>query len=404
VARAAVLVLLAYGPAAGETRGVDVARDADLSYTPLEARRILQHGPWPPRPSRDPSNRVSGRDAAVALGERLFFDPRLSATGAIACASCHVPERSWTDGRPRGLGLGAVDRNTPGLANVRLQRWFGWDGAGDSLWAQSVRPMLEPREMGGSAGLVASLVRGDPELACLYERAFGQRAPPDDEAAMVDAAKALAAFQETLESGRTAFDAFRDALARGDRAAMLRYPPAARRGLKIFVGRGACSACHFGPNFTNNEFHNIGVPFFVEGGRVDPGRHAGIKRLGESRYNLLGPFNDDAARTTATGTRHVALEHRHWGEFKVPSLRNVALTAPYMHDGRLATLRDVVRHYSDLDEDRLHGDGERILKPLRLSAEEASDLVAFLETLSAPGEGRPPAGDRSSCVSRGWPR
>lgn len=116
---------------------------------------------------------------------------------------------------------------------------------------------------------------------------------------------------------------------------------------------------------------------------VDPGRYGGIKKLQESRANLMGAYNDDPARSTATGTRHVRLDHRNWGEFRVPSLRNVAKTAPYMHNGHLASLRDVVRYYSDLDEDRLHADGEKILRPLKLSNTEADDLVAFLQSLTA---------------------
>ena len=180
-------------------------------------------------------------------------------------------------------------------------------------------------------------------------------------------------------SGRTPFDDFRDAIERGDtQKPPERYPAAAQRGLKIFVGKGNCSVCHFGPNFTNGEFADIGIPFFAAPGRVDPGRYGGIRKLQESRANLLGAYNDDPAKTSATGTRHVRIEHRNWGEFRVPSLRNVAKTAPYMHNGHLATLRDVVRYYSDLDENRLHADGEKILKPLRLSQSEQDDLVAFL--------------------------
>src|SRR6185369_2249675 len=127
---------------------------------------------------------------------------------------------------------------------------------------------------------------------------------------------------------------------------------------------------------------DIGIPFFAAPGRVDPGRYGGIRKLRESRANLLGAYNDDPGKESAIGTRHVRIEHRYWGEFRVPSLRNVAKTAPYMHNGHLATLRDVVRYYSELDEDRLHADGERILKPLHLSPSEQDDLVAFLESLS----------------------
>jgi cytochrome c peroxidase len=226
-------------------------------------------------------------------------------------------------------------------------------------------------------------VRSDAALDCRYRAAFGG-AQPDDERVLVDAAKAIAAFVETRSSGRTPFDAFRDALARGDRAALARYPAPAQRGLKIFVGRGSCSVCHFGANFTNGEFHDVGVPFMVAPGRVDAGRHGGIKRLLADPYNLLGRHSDDRSQAAATKTRHVELQHANFGQFKTPSLRNVALTAPYMHDGRLATLRDVVRHYSELDLERLHTHGEQLLRPLRLSDRESDDLVAFLQSLSDP--------------------
>jgi len=236
--------------------------------------------------------------------------------------------------------------------------------------------------MGSDFVQVAAVVRADADLRRRYRAAFGAPPAAADEAVAIAVAKALAAYQETLVTGRTPFDNFRDALARGDVAAVARYPAAARRGLAIFVGKGRCNVCHLGPNFTNGEFHDTGIPFFAGPGRVDPGRHEGIRRMQASRHNLLGPFNDDPARSTATATRYVAQEHRNFGEFRVPSLRNVARTAPYMHNGSLATLREVVRHYSEIDEDRLHADGERILRPLHLSAAEIDDVVAFLDSLT----------------------
>jgi cytochrome c peroxidase len=227
----------------------------------------------------------------------------------------------------------------------------------------------------------------------LYGKAYGRlaTAEADDEHVLVNVGKALAAFVEGVGSGRTPFDEFRDALARGDREAAGRYPEAAQRGLKIFVGRGNCSLCHYGPAFTNGEFHDVGVPFLVQPGKVDAGRHGGIKRLKADRFNLLGPYSDDASGASATKTRHVALQHTTFGQFKTPSLRNVALTAPYMHDGRYDTLRQVVRHYSELDMERIHADGERLLRPLKLSDAESDDLVAFLESLTAPDAARAPA-------------
>jgi cytochrome c peroxidase len=371
--RVCLLLLLVCTPALAAT------------FTDEEARKIQSHGPWPAPWSNDPSNRVSGNRNAIDLGERLFFERRLSVNGEVSCSHCHLPERNWSDGLPRAVGLKEVDRNAPSVVNVRYHRWFGWDGAHDSLWAQSINPILDARELGMNAASVAKFIRSDRDTACRYLKTFGAAPGNDDEKILVDSAKALAAFQETLVSGRTAFDDFRDALANGDKTAMARYPETAQRGLKLFVGKGACDTCHTGPAFTNGEFHDTGIPFFVRPGEADPGRYGGIKKLQSDRMNLLGPYNDDPKRSTAVGTKHVSLEHRNFGEFKVPSLRNLESSMPYMHNGSLASLREVVQHYSEISPDRLHSDGEQILKPLHLSDGEVGDLVAFLQTLSDGG-------------------
>ncbi len=372
---------------------------AEVDFTAEEVQRILAHGPWPPAFARDPSNRVSGNAAAIELGRRLFADAPLSANGYVACVSCHQTDRAWTDGIPRARGMVPLERNTPSVANAWLNRWFGWGGAADSLWMASLRPLLDPDEIGATPQRVVERFRLNDDLACRYRRAFGRAPDHADETLLVNIAKAIAAFQETLTTGRTPFDDFRDALARGDRRALAAYPESAQRGLKLFVGRGNCFFCHSGPAFTNGEFHDVGVPHFVAPGKADGGRYAGIQALAASRFNLLGPYNDDAARTTATKTRHVALAPRQWGEFKTPGLRNVALSAPYMHNGSLATLRDVVRHYSELNKERLHADGERILRPLKLAPSEIDDLVAFLESLTDRAGARRELAplDRSPC-------
>jgi cytochrome c peroxidase len=367
--------------------GALMARDEPApAFSDTERAAILAHGPWPPSFEPDPSNRVSGNAVAIALGRQLFFDARLSSDGKRSCATCHDPARAFSDGRDRSAGLARVDRNAIALANLRLNRWFGWSGAADSLWGQSIRPILDDKELGGTPERIRDLVASDGEMAAAYARVFGGVAAGEQpEQVLVNVAKALAAFQETIVTGRTAFDDFRDALERDDREAMARYPVAARRGLRIFVGKGQCSACHFGPNFTNGEFDDIGIPYFAEPGRVDQGRHGGIALLRASPFSLLGPYNDDPGRTTAAPSRHVEPQHRNWGEFRVPSLRNVAKTAPYMHNGSLPTLEAVVRHYSQVDIERLHGDdGTRLVRPLQLSPREIADLVAFLETLSSP--------------------
>lgn len=369
------------------------AAGALLDFTEQERRQILSLGPWPPGFVPDPSNRVSGNRAAVELGARLFVDARLSPSGYIACVTCHQPDRNWTDGKARAHGLADLPRNTPALANLRLQRWFGWGGSADSLWLASLRPLLDPREFDSSPAAVARIYERDPELACRYRRAFGK--PPSMQIdqqvdVMVNTAKALAAFQETLTTGRTSFDEFRDALARGDAAAAARYPRRAQLGLQFFIGRGNCIACHNGPNFSNGEFADIGIPHFIAPGQVDAGRHEDLRRLRASPYGQLGRHSDDAQRTGAQATRLAVLEPRHWGEFKVPSLRNVAVSAPYMHNGSLPTLRDVVLHYSTLDESRIHSSAQPLLRALRLSAQEIDALVSFLESLTdADGAVRP---------------
>ena len=121
-----------------------VAPAQALEFTAEEKRRILRHGPWPPASRPDPSNRVSGQPAAIAFGRALFFDPRLSTSGTVSCATCHPPDRAWTDGLPRSRGHRTVDRNAPGLFNLRFNRWFGWDGAQDSLTWRSPRPTCMP--------------------------------------------------------------------------------------------------------------------------------------------------------------------------------------------------------------------------------------------------------------------
>ncbi|MBC7778817.1 MAG: hypothetical protein H7125_01815 [Proteobacteria bacterium] len=388
-------------------------------FSPEERARILQHGPWPPHVAREASNRVSSSLPAARFGEQLFFDRRLSVNGSISCASCHVPEFDFTDRRPTAAGLADTDRNTLSLTNARLNRWFGWAGATDSLWAASLRPMTDAREMGSAERHVTEVVRTQPDLACAYRRTFGAApSATDDDHVLSDVGKALAAFQSRLVSGRTPFDAFRDALARGDRRAQARYPDAAQRGLKLFVGRAQCNLCHLGPQFTNGEFDKVGISVRRPDGRIDWGRFDGIKAQQASRFSLTGRFNDDPARSRGVSSRHVALTGENYGQFRVPGLRNVARTAPYMHDGSVPTLTDVVRHYSTIDALKLHlamphahgdpgGDlpprpAESVLRALDLTERDIADLVAFLHTLN---DARPRASmgghKPASCVRRG---
>jgi cytochrome c peroxidase len=234
-----------------------VAAGVSASGAAEELRRIVAHGPWPPAFVRDASNRVSGVPGAIDLGRRLFFDPRMSPSGYMACVSCHQPDRAFTDAKARAHGLADLERNTIALANLRQQRWFGWGGASDSLWMASLRPILDPREFDGSIASVVRLFRREEELALCYRSVFGG-SPSMTAKQRVNVGKALAAYLETLVTGRTPFDEYRDALERDDRRAAANYPLAARRGLRVFIGRG-CDRCHRGPNFSDGEFHATNI-------------------------------------------------------------------------------------------------------------------------------------------------
>jgi len=366
-----------------------------LDFSAEERGRILSFGPWPPPATLDPSNRVSGNADAITLGRRLFFDPRMSKSGYIGCVSCHQPDRAWTDHKARAHGIADVPRNTPALANLRLQRWYGWAGSADSLWMQSILPILDAREIESSPALVKRVFQRDPELACLYQRVFHTVPSGADEVVLANVGKALAAFQETLITGRTAFDEFRDALARGDAEVAAKYPSTAARGLRLFVGRGNCVGCHSGPNFSNGEFRDNGVLLLKVQDTVDAGRHESVRTLQASPFTLLSRHNDDVRKGGALATRRAVRETGGRGEFRTPSLRNVAVTAPYMHDGRFDALHDVLQHYSELDPEASGAGRDSGLRPLRLTAAEADDLIAFLNTLTdVEGERRtvPPRG------------
>ena len=359
---------------AGSALGAAAAAP-DASGTPFtadEVARIVALGPWPPPRSADAGNRVSGRPLAIELGRRLFSDPRMSPVGYIACVGCHQTDRAYTDGRARAHGLADLPRNTPALANLGLQRWYGWGGASDSLWMASLRPLLDAREFDSTPAVVARIYARDDELARCYRAAF-EAVPGDDaERTTADTAKALAAFVETLVTGRTAFDAYRDALAAGDRDAAARYPQAAQRGLKLFVGAAGCVACHAGPNLSDGAFHRGAGG---ERGR-DAGRHADLEVLNSELSRRLARYADAARDGPATA------RDADRGAFRTPGLRNVEVTAPYLHDGSADTLREAVAH-RDAD----------------LDAAQRDDLVAFLRTLTdADGARRPMPRQQIDCA------
>jgi cytochrome c peroxidase len=276
--------------------------------------------------------------AKIALGRRLFHEARFSASGAMSCASCHTPARAFTNGRvivsgPRGI---TVRRNVPSLINRAYGASFFWDGRAASLEEQVVQPLVEPREMAATPDGVLSIVRADGRYRRQFADAFG-RAP-----AFEDVARALASYVRSIRSGDSPYDRFRA----GDRSALT---PAQRNGLAVFLAKGQCWVCHAGMNLTDERFHNTGVAFRPDA-VFDPGRAA------------------------------VSGKDRDQGGFKTPTLREVDRTAPYMHDGSLATLEDVVDYYDRGGAPNPNLD--KLVRPIGLSIGEKADLVAFLHSLN----------------------
>lgn len=361
-----------------------------VSFTSAEITLMRAFGPWPVELPEDPGNELSGKKWAEELGRELFSDTDMSGAGNLACVTCHQPEKGFADGLAVGHGVDKHVRNTQGLFNAGLQRWFGWDGGADSLWAATMRPVLSDIEMNAEIDVLARKFRAKSYVADALQNTDAKYdlAKMDDEALVVLLAKAIASYTRTLVSPPTAFDRFRTELVSSNaetdsiNEAVQRYTASAARGLKLFLGDANCHVCHFGPDFSNGEFHDTGRPFFTGVGEVDPGRYTGIQRVRKDRYNLLGEFNGAGLESTKRKTRTVTLGQMNFGQWRTPSLRNLRQTAPYMHDGSLATLRDVVDAYVNIDPQRLHSQGESILKPLDFDDAEKEDLVSFLESLS----------------------
>ncbi|MCA8962948.1 MAG: hypothetical protein KDC38_20635 [Planctomycetes bacterium] len=395
--------------------------DGPVPLDPRE-RRLIVRSRRPEQAPPSPTNRVADDPRARELGQRLFFDARLSVNGRIACATCHRPELAFTDGRAVGEGLGRLERHTPSLIDVAQQRWFFWDGRSDSLWAQALEPLEHPLEMGSTRVAVVAAVAETPTLSHRYEALFGPlpevadmarfprsaRPDPSDpsnaadrawrrmtegdrraiDEAFVNVGKAIAAYERELRTSNSDFDRFAAAVDREDAAGMAVLSPEAQRGLRLFFGKAHCRTCHFGPQFTDREFHNNRIPpsFDPEAKPIppDPGRYRGLERLRVNPFNAKSRFNDDPGGPAARRIDAVVQSPRFWANFKTPSLRNVARTAPYMHRGQVPTLRRVVEYYNTLEGALpLDHHAETVLVPLGLTDDEVDDLVAFLESLNS---------------------
>lgn len=269
----------------------------------------------------------------IELGKQLYFDKRLSADNTVSCASCHDPNKGWSNGEATAEGVGGQrgGRGAPTVINSAYQRFQFWDGRAGSLEEQALGPIANPIEMNLPIEDAVKKIAAIDGYAKQFQEVFGEPVSAEN------LARAISAFERTVLSGNAPYDRF----VAGDKTALSEQ---AQAGMKLFFGKANCSGCHVPPNFTDNGFHNLGVSFHGE--NADHGRFV-ISKLGGDR-----------------------------GAFKTPTLREIAKTAPYMHDGSLATLEDVVEYYNKgatpndfLDEE---------IFELQLNDEQKAALVAFL--------------------------
>ncbi len=344
--------------------------------------------------------------AAAALGATLFFEQRLSRDGTVACATCHLIDRQFQDDLPQAVGVGRTNRRTMPLSGVARNAWFFWDGRRDSLWAQALVPLENLNEHAGTRTAYAHFIAD--AFGDRYERIFGplpdlgacRVAPsplgtaaeqaawagdePDDAArrrrpVFANLGKAIAAFERTIVHQPTRFDRFADAIAAGkapEGDAALSDQEV--YGLRLFIGRANCVTCHNGPRFTDDHFHNTGVPP-VDGLPEDTGRAAGAKKVLADPFNCLG-IHRDGGEEACGELRFMVREGEELERaFKTPSLRGASARPPYMHSGQIATIENVVDHYVRAPAS-VSGHSE--LKPLKMSDKERAALIAFLGTLA----------------------
>ncbi|MSR17774.1 MAG: methylamine utilization protein [Phycisphaerales bacterium] len=361
------------------------ASDRVAGVAPALRARIMAMSPLPSAPP-DLTNKFADDSAAAELGQMFFFEQRFSSNGAVSCASCHDPDRGFADGRPLAQGLQVGTRHTPSVIDSAFQRWLTWDGRADSLWAQALHPFENQAEMGSTRAQMIEVIRADPVLTGRYTAIFGQLPPSGDtqaiDTAFANIGKSLAAYERRLISLPSAFDRFVVAL--GDESGApdsSHYPEAALRGLLLFVGKAGCHQCHYGPALSDGEFHRLGLADGTGQSLKDRGRLDGVAKVKADPFNAAGKFSDAPQGPRAALVRSLLEDPDLFGRMRTPSLRAAVRTPPYMHDGRFATLEDVVRFYSTLDGAVLDHHGETVLTPLSLSESEISDIAEFLRSV-----------------------
>lgn len=303
-------------------------QEKDLSKVPLGLKPV-------PVPADNPQSLDK-----IELGKQLYFDPRLSGDDSVSCASCHDPKKGWSNGAHVATGIRSQTggRSAPTIINSCYSELQFWDGRANQLEGQALGPIANPIEMDHKLEDCCIKLNKIPGYKQQFQKVFGSDVTPEN------IARAIASFERTILSGNAPYDQFKA----GNSQAL---SESAQRGMKVFFGKGHCSACHSGPNFTDNGFHNIGIG--MDKPKPDLGRFEVSKQVGDK------------------------------GAFKTPTLREIARHAPYMHDGSMKTLEEVVDHYDKGGTPNPQLDEE--IFPLKLSVQEKADLVIFMkEGLASP--------------------
>lgn len=357
----------------------------------------------------DPTNKYYKDEKAAHLGQYFFYEKRISSNGKISCATCHAPDKGFGDNKPLSKGLDTLLRHAPALYNTAYNRWFYWDGRIDSLWAQALGPIEAVKEMAFSRLELAHFINKNKDIKDAYNAIFDDKFPdisdskrfPDKGMPGVDAfdsmeeadqklinrvfanvAKSIAAYERKLISKDSPFDTFVEGWKKSDKKKLGAMTESAQRGLRLFIGKARCILCHFGPNFTNREFHNIGLDR-IGSAPLDQGRFKVIDSIKKHPFNGMSEYSDIPKEHEHNDKlRYLTQISHNLGEFKTPSLRSVATHAPYMHDGRFKALKDVINHYNKPPKQAAIGAKEEILIELKLTESEKGDLVEFLKSLT----------------------
>jgi cytochrome c peroxidase len=375
----------------------------------IDERNALHHMQWQPL-ALDETNQFSGDSQAISFGEELFYEEGLSPEG-IACSNCHDPDLGFSDGLSVSIGVSETSRHSPSLWFSGYQRWYTWDGSCDTLWCQATGPIEKSNEMGSTRTRVSHFISDSPDLIAQYESLFGDfpnvsswpiDASPnieneehnsawlsmsveEQEAAtqvLVNVTKSIAAFEESLVLNSAPIDDFILLFMDNEQNAAQSLTDQERNGMRLFIEEGECHLCHSGPLGTNFEFHNIALPSSDWVDQSDLGRYNGIDNLIYSEFNSSSPHSDAPTGIKASRLSHLLQTTEQLGQFKVPTLRQLVDTAPYMHGGHFETLEEVVTHYSDMNDPALQGHTEDFLQPRNWSKEEIEDVISFLMMFS----------------------